>query len=666
MASESMVPEQAKQHLIKGKRRQQQQPRSATSNGEDDSFVFEANEAWKDFHCSLLHFFEAGELCDVTLKVGSKLISCHKLVLACVIPYFRAMFLSEMAEAKQTLIEIRDFDGDAMEDLVKFAYSSRLTLTVDNVQPLLYAACILQVELVAKACCEYMKLHFHPSNCLAVRAFAESHNRIDLMDMADQYACEHFTEVVECEDFVSVSPQHLHKLLSSSDLNIENEKQVYNAAIKWLLANPQHHALWLDEILAQVRLPLLPICFLMGVVAKEEIVKQNLKCRDLLDEARNYHLHLSSRAVPDFEYSIRTTPRKQTAGVLFCVGGRGGSGDPFRSIECYSVSQNNWFFGPEMNSRRRHVGVISVGGKVYAVGGHDGNEHLGSMEVFDPLTNKWMMKASMNTKRRGIALASLGGPIYAIGGLDDNTCFSDVERYDIDSDRWSAVAPMNTPRGGVGSVALVVSASFLSRWGHLRNKPAFPSAFARQNKIFNSAVGEAEHPWSSKSYGTVQKSHVYAVGGNDGVASLSSVEKYDPHLDKWIEVKEMGQRRAGNGVSELHGCLYVVGGFDDNSPLSSVERFDPRSNKWEYVAELTTPRGGVGIATLMGKIFAVGGHNGNAYLNTVEAFDPIVNRWELVGSVSHCRAGAGVAVCSCLSSQIRDVGQGSSNVVDCM
>lgn len=60
-------------------------------------------------------------------------------------------------------------------------------------------------------------------------------------------------------------------------------------------------------------------------------------------------------------------------------------------------------------------------------------------------------------------------------------------------------------------------------------------------------------------YTTLFQNHVYAVGGNDGVASLSSVEKYDPHLDKWIEVKEMGQRRAGNGVSELHGCLYVVG-----------------------------------------------------------------------------------------------------------
>uniref|UniRef100_A0A3B1K1E2 Kelch-like family member 8 n=1 Tax=Astyanax mexicanus TaxID=7994 RepID=A0A3B1K1E2_ASTMX len=565
MAPGDMVPEHGKQH----KPRNKCVPRSPDGECEaDGSFVFEAQEAWKDFHNSLRQFYENGELCDVTLKVGSKLIPCHKLVLACVIPYFRAMFLSDMSEAKQDLIEIRDFDGDAIQDLVRFAYSSRLTLTVDNVQPLLYAACILQVELVARACCEYMKAHFHPSNCLAVRTFAESHNRVDLMDMADRYACEHFREVVDCEDFPCVSPQHLKTLLSSSDLNIHSETQVYKAAVKWLKANPQHHEIWLDQIMSQVRLPLLPVDFLTGTVAKEEMIKSNLSCRDLLDEARNYHLHLSNKSVPDFEYSVRTTPRKHTAG------------------------------------------------KVYAVGGHDGSEHLGNMEMFDPLTNKWMMKASMNTKRRGIALAALGGPIYAIGGLDDNSCFSDVERYDIESDRWSAVASMNTPRGGVGSVAL--------------------------------------------------GSYVYAVGGNDGVASLSSVERFDPHLNKWTDVREMGQRRAGNGVSELNGCLYVVGGFDDNSPLSSVERFDPRMHRWEYVAELTTPRGGVGVATVMGRVFAVGGHNGNIYLNTVEAFDPRMNRWELVGSVSHCRAGAGVAVCATHISQIRDVGQGSSNVVDCM
>lgn len=134
--------------------------------------------------------------------------------------------------------------------------------------------------------------------------------------------------------------------------------------------------------------------------------------------------------------------------------------------------------------------------------------------------------------RRGIALAALGGPIYAIGGLDDNSCFNEVERYDIESDTWSAVAPMNTPRGGVGSVALGV---------RLQSKRSGCDwrAYSSLNPFW--------------------QNFVYAVGGNDGVSSLSSVERFNPHLNKWVEVREMGQRRAGNGVSKLNGCLYVVG-----------------------------------------------------------------------------------------------------------
>ena len=68
MASDSIVLEHAKHH-VKGKRQQQQERSPLNNDGEEETFVFEANEAWKDFHSSLLHFYEAGELCDVTLKV---------------------------------------------------------------------------------------------------------------------------------------------------------------------------------------------------------------------------------------------------------------------------------------------------------------------------------------------------------------------------------------------------------------------------------------------------------------------------------------------------------------------------------------------------------------------------------------------------------------------
>lgn len=68
MAPGDVVPDHAKQPKSKEKR-----PGNRASKVDcepDGSFVFEANEAWKDFHNSLRHFYEVGELCDVTLKVS--------------------------------------------------------------------------------------------------------------------------------------------------------------------------------------------------------------------------------------------------------------------------------------------------------------------------------------------------------------------------------------------------------------------------------------------------------------------------------------------------------------------------------------------------------------------------------------------------------------------
>ena len=65
---------------------------------------------------------------------------------------------------------------------------------------------------------------------------------------------------------------------------------------------------------------------------------------------------------------------------------------------------------------------------------------------------------------------------------------------------------------------------------------------------------------------------LYAAGGNDGSASLQTVERYDPHINKWTEVAPMAKRRAGVGLTALNGYLYAVGGFDDASPLDTVER----------------------------------------------------------------------------------------------
>ncbi|KAK7097908.1 kelch-like protein 8 [Littorina saxatilis] len=563
---------------------------------------FEAKTHWKDSFKVLHQLYESQEMCDVEICVGKKSFKCHRVVLACASLYFRAMFKSEMAESRQDVVTIQDLDEDAMGMLVEFAYTARVKITTETVQPLLFAASILQIECVAEACANFMKSHLHPSNCIEVHNFAELHNRQELMRMTDEYILDHFTEVTETEEFLKISVTMLTKYASSELLNVDEETQVYEAIMQWIKHDLDQRHKHLSQLIAAVRLPLLSMTYLMETVEKEELVRKNLECRDFLDEAKYFQMSQVS-LVPDVSISVRTRPRKSYAGVLFCVGGRGATGDPFKTVECYDPRKNRWFQVAEMNVRRRHVGVCSANGMLYAVGGHDGNEHLNSGEVFNPKTNKWKSIAPMGTLRRGLALASLGGPIYAVGGLDDTTCFNTVERYDPGNDGWTFVASMLTPRGGVGLTAL--------------------------------------------------KGHLYAIGGNDGVSSLDKCERYDPFLNKWGPVTCMHKRRAGSGCAVLDGYIYVVGGFDDSSPLDSVERFDPKTNEWTLVGNMTTCRGGVGLGSLGRRLYAVGGHDSFNYLNSVEAYEPDSNSWESVKHIQQFRAGAGVAFCSCLPRFLR-------------
>ncbi|CAL1545214.1 unnamed protein product [Lymnaea stagnalis] len=552
----------------------------------------------------LYHFYQSRELCDVEINVGKKLFFCHRLVLACVSEYFRAMFQSQMTEATERSISIKDIEEDAMEKLIQYAYTSRIKLSTDNVQSILYAASILQIETVANACSNFMQSHLHPTNCIEVRSFAEAHNRVELIKTTDNYIRDNFISVSQNEEFLSMPIEILASLAASADLNVDSEEQVYTAILSWIKHDTEKRGEFLSSLLAMIKLPLLNPTFLVEQVEKDELIRNNLKCRDLLDEAKSYKMSQAS-LVPEINITERSRPRKSYAGVLFCVGGRGASGDPFKSIECYDPRQDKWFPVADMTTRRRHVGVCSYNGFLYAVGGHDGVDHLRSGEVFDPKSNTWKPIAQMETLRRGIALACLGDVIYAVGGLDDATCFNTVERYDPSRDSWSFIAPMEVPRGGVGVATL--------------------------------------------------KGHLYALGGNDGTSSLDNCEKYDPYLNRWNPIACMHKRRAGAGVAVLDGCIYVVGGFDDNSPLDCVEKYEPKSNKWTLVASMSCSRGGVGVSALGGRLYAVGGHDGSNYLNSVEAFDPLTNRWEPAQGIQQYRAGAGVAYCDCSPKLLRHV-----------
>ena len=84
--------------------------------------------------------------------------------------------------------------------------------------------------------------------------------------------------------------------------------------------------------------------------------------------------------------------------------------------------------------RRLWPGVAALDNKIYFTGGSYGQcDVKRSVHCFDPDTNTWSQKSDMNIARRGHCLVSLHGRLYAIGGegVDSD------EVYDPDTDTWT-------------------------------------------------------------------------------------------------------------------------------------------------------------------------------------------------------------------------------------
>ncbi|CAH1262607.1 KLHL24 [Branchiostoma lanceolatum] len=117
---------------------------------QDDSYA-----AW--FFQQLQDFRSEGHLVDVTLCAEGMEIPCHRLVLSACTDYFRAMFRGGHPESRKDKIEMLGVNGEALESLVTYAYTSNINITMDNVQPLFEAANMLQVKPVEEGCEKFLK-----------------------------------------------------------------------------------------------------------------------------------------------------------------------------------------------------------------------------------------------------------------------------------------------------------------------------------------------------------------------------------------------------------------------------------------------------------------------------------------------------------------------------
>ncbi|XP_005111397.1 kelch-like protein 18 [Aplysia californica] len=534
-----------------------------------------------------------GQLCDVTLKVGDQKFSAHRIILAATIPYFHAMFTHDMVETKQAEITMESIEPGALEALINFAYTGYVVIDSNNVQSLLIVASFLNMQAVKDACCTYLKNRLEPSTCLSVRAFADQYMCSSLVDAANKYIQNNFRQVALTPDFLALLKSDVLEVLSRDELYVNSEEQVFEAALSWIKHDIDQRVSALPELMVKVRLPLLTPQYLSDKVATEDLIKSSLQCRDLLDEARDYHLMPERRLLMQ---TFKTRPRCCTdvPGFIFAVGGLTSAGDSLSTVERFDPVSGRWIAGEPMSTMRSRVGVTVLKGCLYAIGGYNGMERLDTVEVYEPLSHRWTRVAAMNCKRSALGAVSLNGRVIVCGGYDGVTSLRSCETYDPSTKLWSMLKPMHKHRSAAGV--------------------------------------------------TILHGEVVACGGHDGLSIFDSVESYSPTKGEWQILPLMKSKRCRLGVATLNGKVYAVGGYDGCVFLRSVERYDPDSQTWELVAPMQVKRSRVAVAATYGRLYAIGGYDGQSNLNSVEVYDPTTNEWTFATNMSGHEGGVGVGV----------------------
>ena len=549
-----------------------------------------------------------GSFTDAILCVGDKEFPCHRNVLAVSSPYFKAMFTSDLRESKEIKISFNEIGPAIMLNLIDYAYTGRVEITVDNAQELLAAASLFTYPAIVEACCEFLSRHLHPSNCLGIEHFAHMHSCAKLELEAHQFALENFSAVVEYDEFLELPPARLLTYLSSDLIDVRNEETVYDAAMLWIHADVEGRLRHLSMVIENIRLTTVDVQYLESVIEKDPLIQRVEQCKNLVDDAKRYHETLTDQ-----------------------------HGQRRRSMQTDTIQ-------PRPSTVAKEVMVVAGGvSNIY-------NTHvvLRSVEMYDPHKDKWHALPDIPCAVSWFSAAALDNTIYISGGIVDNKLVANVWKFDSAQRKWSEVAPMLTPKARHASAAWNNKIYVLGGLNVVKEgKFIAVESIECYDPVKNtwSIAGHSPMP-RNQSHVVPYKDTLVEIGGTQGGVKLQTMESY---LCSPESVTYSGEQFVlpdsiqYSQIVVLNGVFYIL--WEDSKKLISL---NPDKRIFRRLADMRYPHVHGGATVMNGKIYVGGGLMDSKPSRSTECYDPVTNTWTLVKTMRHARACQG-----CVTIQMR-------------
>ena len=357
-------------------------------------------------------------------------------------------------------------------------------------------------------------------------------NSTELAELTLCYIERCFTTVCETKNFLELDFNLIENILGSSELRIDSELEVLNAADEWVQYNYKARNKLAKDLLLKVRLPLLPTHVINSLLTKNWSFTRIDDCVNILKEVSQKSFYQNK---PNIFYSNRFCT--QNMFDILVSGGRNRRRTERSRFQ--QVDGNNFDDVKSLASMtlgRQDHKLIYCRGDIYVVGGDNNHTEVVAVEKYSFTTNTWVDVANLPDDRRYFCPCVFMNNIFIIGGRIGNYDFlKSCLQFDTKVKKFKEVAAMNERRSS--AACAVFEEKFVVSGG-------------------------------------------YRGFGNN----LNTVEAYDHITNTWSYMPNMIERRHGHSSVVNKNKLFVIGSFRGNG-RENCEVFDSTSRKFVYLKQ---------------------------------------------------------------------------------
>lgn len=307
------------------------------------------------------------------------------------------------------------------------------------------------------------------------------------------------------------------------------------------------------------------------------------------------------------------------------------------SSSVWDFTRDVWVKDSSMLTPRVYFEAIAVSGYLYVIGGKNGNERLSSVEYTkvnsDGSLGTWQNTSPLNFPRGFLAVVHANGRLYAIGGDDGNGgVYNTIERATIQSDgslsNWEIISYMSESRYALDAVTINGYIYILGgdNGRDSRLSSVERAAFYDDGSIGNWETVNTMNTERANFSAVIIKNFLYVLGGwnkrfeANNQSAISSVEwaiiNPDGSLGDWNFAQSLEVPTEGLAAVSAGGMIFVFGGDNRSQTLDSVQQAEINRDgiivSWKTIETLPAPRTGL-EAVYIDSIYLIGGQNQNTY-----------------------------------------------------